>query len=123
MRSLAIWVFLMAFLQAQKGTIQGTVKDKQTGEPLIGATVVLVGTYKGTYTDDEGRFVLKDITPGTYDLRVSYVGYNEVLLTQLTIKPDQTLTLHIPVSPVGDDFADGRDHWRKARRESGVGQK
>jgi outer membrane receptor protein involved in Fe transport len=101
MRSLAIWAFLMAFLQAQKATIQGIVKDKQTGEPLIGATVVLVGTYKGTYTDDEGRFVLKDITPGTYDLRVSYVGYNEVLLTRLTVKADQTLTLHIPVSPVG----------------------
>ncbi len=101
MTRLAILFALGVLLHAQKSTIQGLVKDKQTGEPLIGATVVLVGTYKGAYADAEGRFALKDLNPGTYTLRVTYVGYNEVLLTGLTVKADQTLTLNIPMSPVG----------------------
>ena len=101
MMRLAILFALGVLLHAQKGTIQGLVKDKQTGEPLIGATVVLVGTYKGAYADAEGRFTLKDLNPGTYTLRVTYVGYNEVLLTGLTVKADQTLNLIIPMSPVG----------------------
>ena len=101
MMRLAILFALGVLLHAQKGTIQGLVKDKQTGEPLIGATVVLVGTYKGAYADAEGRFTLKDLNPGTYTLRVTYVGYNEVLLTGLTVKADQTLNLTIPMSPVG----------------------
>jgi outer membrane receptor protein involved in Fe transport len=101
MMRLAILFALGVLLHAQKATIQGLVKDKQTGEPLIGATVVLVGTYKGAYADDQGRFTLKDLNPGTYTLRVTYVGYNEVLLTGLTVKADQTLNLIIPMSPVG----------------------
>jgi outer membrane receptor protein involved in Fe transport len=101
MMRLAILFALGVLLHAQKVTIQGLVKDKQTGEPLIGATVVLVGTYKGAYADDQGRFTLKDLNPGTYTLRVTYVGYNEVLLTGLTVKADQTLNLIIPMSPVG----------------------
>jgi len=101
MMRLAILFALGVLLHAQKATIQGLVKDKQTGEPLIGATVVLVGTYKGAYADDQGRFTLKDLNPGTYTLRVTYVGYNEVLLTGLTVKADQTLNLTIPMSPVG----------------------
>jgi outer membrane receptor protein involved in Fe transport len=101
MMRLAILFALGVLLHAQKATIQGLVKDKQTGEPLIGATVVLVGTYKGAYADDQGRFTLKDLNPGTYTLRVTYVGYNEVLLTGLTVKADQILNLTIPMSPVG----------------------
>ena len=101
MMRLAILFALGVLLHAQKATIQGLIKDKQTGEPLIGATVVLVGTYKGAYADAEGRFTLKDLNPGTYTLRVTYVGYNEVLLTGLTVKADQTLSLIIPMSPVG----------------------
>ncbi|GIV24161.1 MAG: hypothetical protein KatS3mg025_1820 [Bacteroidia bacterium] len=92
---------LLSLLWAQKARITGTVIDKSTREPLIGATVTLVGTYKGAYTDENGRFTLADLSPGTYTLRVNYVGYNELLLTNLTLKPDQTLNLTLTLAPVG----------------------
>ncbi len=94
-------IAIVTLLWAQKTVIRGTVTDKVTREPLIGATVTLVGTYKGGYTDENGRFELKDISPGTYSLRVTYVGYNEVILTNLTLKPEQVLTLSVPLSAVG----------------------
>ena len=60
---------------AQQGQVTGTVVDN-TGEPLIGATVIEKGTATGTATDFDGNFVLfvKDMQKAV--LVVSYVGYN-----------------------------------------------
>ncbi|MEN2993074.1 MAG: TonB-dependent receptor [Bacteroidia bacterium] len=100
MKRLALLCLLSVAL-AQKGRITGTVFDKTTGDPLIGATVALVGTYKGAYTDENGRFTLEDLTPGTYTLRATYVGYNELLLTNLKVQPGQTLVLNLRLTPTG----------------------
>ena len=58
---------------AQKITVSGTVTDN-TGEPLIGASVLVKGTSQGTATDIDGNFRLDVASNGT--LVVSYVGYN-----------------------------------------------
>ena len=58
---------------AQQGSIRGTVSDKQTGETLIGANI-LIGEGKGTVTDFDGKFAIQ-AEDGRYDMKVSYVGY------------------------------------------------
>ncbi|MCX8112817.1 MAG: TonB-dependent receptor [Bacteroidia bacterium] len=98
---LFILLYLLGAIWAQRATIAGVVIDKNTREPLIGAAVALVGTYKGAYTDENGRFTLTEVVPGTYTLRVSYVGYNELLLTGITVKPEQRLQLNLALSPTG----------------------
>lgn len=60
---------------AQKQTVRGVVQDSITGETIIGANVVLKGTTTGTVTDIDGRFSL-ELNKGTYNLQVSFVGYN-----------------------------------------------
>ena len=60
------------------GTLKGIVKD-ETG-PLVGATVVIVGTSRGTSTDVNGAFYLEDLQNGNV-LQVSYIGYNPVEIT------------------------------------------
>ena len=67
---------LVAFAaQAQKShRVSGVVTD-EAGEPVIGATVMIVGTSNGVSTDIEGRFVLSDV-PASGELRISYVGYD-----------------------------------------------
>ena len=62
--------------EQQQGNITGTVVDSQ-GEPIIGASIVIVGgkTVQGTVTDFDGNFTLK-VNPGT-QLKISYVGYKE----------------------------------------------
>jgi len=57
-------------------TVSGTVKDAQTGNALPGANVLLVGTGLGASTDLEGHYSIANVPPGSYTLRVSYVGYN-----------------------------------------------
>ena len=64
---------------AQTSTVTGTVTDAN-GEPVIGASVLEVGTTRGTATDVNGRFSLK--TSGKGKIQVSYIGYKTVVLDQ-----------------------------------------
>lgn len=58
---------------AQNRTVQGTVSDANTGEALIGVSVVVKGTTVGTVTDIDGKFTLPAAANST--LVISYVGY------------------------------------------------
>ena len=64
---------------AQTSTVTGTVTDAN-GEPVIGASVLEVGTTRGTATDVNGRFSLK--TSGKGKIQVSYIGYKTITLDQ-----------------------------------------
>ncbi|MFB6232476.1 MAG: TonB-dependent receptor domain-containing protein [Salinibacter sp.] len=64
--------------QAQApGTIEGRVVDAESGDPLVGANLKVIGTQRGTSTDTEGRFVLS-VPPGRLTVRASFVGYTAV---------------------------------------------
>lgn len=65
----------VGFSAVAQGTVSGTVTDAETGETLIGASVVLEGTMLGAATDADGRFVIANVTPGSYALTVSFIGF------------------------------------------------
>lgn len=81
-------------LIAQNGTLKGKAIDAQTGEPLIGATVTIVGTYKGALTDLDGNFNISDIKPGEYSVKFTYIGYTEQIFNGVKITANQTTTLN-----------------------------
>lgn len=56
-------------------TISGKVTEVGSGEPLIGANVLIKGTLKGTATDIDGSFSIHGVEPGNYTLLVSYLGF------------------------------------------------
>lgn len=58
-------------------TIKGTIVDKQTKEPLTGATVQVLGSTVGAVADLDGNYIL-DVPGGVYDLVVKYVGYTDI---------------------------------------------
>lgn len=72
-----IWCLFMAgsALYGQR-QLTGTVTDAETGESLIGASVIVQGTTVGAVTDVEGRYVIR-LPEGANMLRVSYTGYSE----------------------------------------------
>ena len=63
----------MAFSQAV--TVKGLVKDSNNKKPLVGANVYIAGTSMGTATSDEGKYDIANVSPGTYTLKASYIGY------------------------------------------------
>src|SRR5436309_3185364 len=60
---------------SQTGSIAGTVKDGDTGGPIMAATVTVVGTRFSAQTDAEGRFTIGGVPAGSYRLRARMLGY------------------------------------------------
>jgi iron complex outermembrane recepter protein len=68
-------LLLPALLLAQSSELRGRLTDASTNEPLVGATVTLVGTTMGASSDATGNFVLSNVPTGQYTMHVAYVGY------------------------------------------------
>lgn len=68
-----------AAAQGTSGTIAGRVVEAGTGDPLIGAQVVLEGTSSGAATDVDGYYRIINVSPGTHTLRVSYLGFQTIV--------------------------------------------
>ncbi len=73
-----------------QGKIKGKVVDSQTGEPLVGAAVVVVGTSFGSTTDLNGEFNILKLEVGTYSLRASYIGYQTITVSNVRVNADLT---------------------------------
>lgn len=83
---------------AQNRTVKGCVIDKETGETLIGASVVVQGREQiGTITDLDGNFVLS-IPSGKQKIVVSYIGY-----TSVTLDPKDTQVVKLATDALGLD--------------------
>jgi TonB-dependent siderophore receptor len=75
----------------QRGRVSGRVTDARTGQPIVGASVVLAGTSWHATTDDGGHYRLADVTPGTYTLSASRIGYAKTS-QPVTVTADQEAT-------------------------------
>ncbi|OJJ22579.1 TonB-dependent receptor [marine bacterium AO1-C] len=69
-----ISLLTMVVFQVQSQALTGTVQD-QNNQPLVGVTVQVKNTQKGTQTDENGNFTIAQITNGNYTLVFSYIGY------------------------------------------------
>lgn len=86
-------IFAATLWSGTTGKITGVVIDEGNKEPLPGATVQIVGTKLGAITKDNGFYVILNVPPGSYDLKVSFIGYQEVLMQQVKISADITTTV------------------------------
>lgn len=80
------------------GVVHGTITDKTTGEPLIGAVIRPEDGSKGTSTDIDGRYTL-NLKDGRHRITVSYIGYNNTTVVADMNRNLESLTLDIPLSP------------------------
>lgn len=81
------------------GKIAGIVVEQNSGEPLPGVNVVIDGTLMGASTDADGYFSILNITPDTYTVTISYIGYNNVQVTDVKVSVDLTTTINIEMTP------------------------
>ena len=82
---IACLLLLTNFAFGQKGFIRGSVFDGKTGEFLPGVTVFVEGTTTGGITDLDGKFNFS-IDPGTYQLRISFISYETINLTDVVVE-------------------------------------
>ena len=86
------------FAQTGVGKISGKVLDADTKEPLIGANVIIVNTNLGAATDLDGNYFILNITPGTYEVKVSYVGYAPKTYKDVRVVANITYQLNAELS-------------------------
>lgn len=72
------------------GKISGTVRHATTGDPLPGANVILVGTDLGAAADAAGDYYIINVSPGSYSVRVSVIGFAAETKTNVRVNVDRT---------------------------------
>lgn len=77
--------------------IRGTVHDAASDAPLSYSTVVLksAASPAGTTTDSLGTFIFRDIPVGRYDIEVSYVGYNPIIIPEILLTSAKEVVLDV----------------------------
>ncbi|MBU1014371.1 MAG: TonB-dependent receptor [Bacteroidetes bacterium] len=75
-------------LIGQNGFIRGSVFDGKTGESLPGVNISVEGTGNGTTTDLDGKFNF-GVVPGTYRLRISYISYETISISDVVVKANE----------------------------------
>ena len=81
------------------GTLSGKILDSLTGEPLIGANIVLNGTSLGAATNIDGEYKIMNVPEGIYNIKVSYVGFKPQTMANIFVQPDSTRQLDFRIIP------------------------
>ncbi|MCU0446728.1 MAG: TonB-dependent receptor [Microscillaceae bacterium] len=90
--------------ETPKGAIKGTLKDK-TGINVVGASIWLKGTAKGTTSDANGRFELKNVPEGEYTLQIQAVNI-QLLEQVIQVKAQETLQLELNLNESIQELAE-----------------
>ena len=96
---LLFFIFLATAVFGQEtGKLSGKITDGKSGDSLPGVNIILKGTYYGAASDMNGKFTINNITPGTYDIKVSLIGYKTVEYTGFKIVANKTKELNITMN-------------------------
>jgi hypothetical protein len=112
MQRLLVFLFFLFIIctcsvyAGETGKLAGKVTEKETGQPLMGANVVIIsewveGTEEklkyplGASTNKSGEYFIINITPGLYNVRISSIGYKEEIITKTEINVDKTTRVDI----------------------------
>ena len=77
------------------GQLEGTVRDKRSGEPLVGVNVVLPEVQLGAVTDIEGKYEIKNVRAGRYDVRFTLIGHQSSIVKNVVVNPDLRTKLNV----------------------------
>jgi outer membrane receptor for ferrienterochelin and colicin len=77
------------------GKLTGKITDESNGEPIVGANIVIEGTRLGASSDVNGDYIVLNIPPGLYNIKVSSIGYGTVITQNVKIIVDQTTEISV----------------------------
>jgi outer membrane receptor for ferrienterochelin and colicin len=98
--ALVIILLLSAFLYSQTtGKIAGTVVDAMSGDPLIGANVIVSETHLGAAVSADGSYFIINVSPGTYTIKVQMMGYEIAVFNSVRVSVNRTTELNAKLNP------------------------
>ncbi len=90
---LTILILPISVFGMVNGTIKGKVIDKQTGEALPGANIIIKGTTMGAASGPDGSYTIANVPPGTYTLVATFIGY-DVAEQQVNVVADEVANVN-----------------------------
>ena len=83
--------------QSPTQTIRGVIIDKQSQFTIPGANVVILGSepFKGATTNASGSFKIDQVLPGRYDLKVTFLGYKEIVIPNVVVTAGKEVVLDL----------------------------
>ena len=95
-RILSILFIIPALIFCQvDGKLNGYIFDSKSQLPLLGANIIIEGTEKGAISNENGYFEISEIKPESYNLTVSYIGYQSKKIFNIIVKSKGNQTLEI----------------------------
>ena len=88
-----VLLFINPLFSGTTGKLSGVLSDKETGDPLIGANVMIEGTSLGAATDINGSYYVLQVPPGIYKVKFSMIGYQTLIMNDVRIRVDLTTSL------------------------------
>ena len=88
----SLFFFTLLFYPIFAVNISGIIIDESNNNPLVGANVFLSNLNEGSATNNNGEFLITDISPGIYELEVSAIGYKNYSKS-ITVKQDENFKL------------------------------
>lgn len=84
---------------SQTQTVKGTIIDVQSEYPLIGASIILIGSdpIMGAVTDVDGKFILKDVPVGRHSFICQYIGYKTITLPNVSVTAGKEVVLEVKI--------------------------
>lgn len=77
-----------------QSSIKGIVTDAENGETIIGCNIMLQGTTIGAVTNFDGNYEIKNISPGTYNMVISFISYNKYI-QKIVVSKNSDLTVNV----------------------------
>ena len=87
------------------GKIEGFVKDEKS-EPLPGANISIEGTMSGASTNLEGKFIILNVRPGVYTLKVQFIGFKTVRVQNVQVIADQSSKINVTLKESAVDLGE-----------------
>ena len=99
-------LILTSTILAQSGKIAGKITDEMTGEPLPFVNIIIMGTNYGAASDLDGEYFIINVTPGTFSVKASAIGYNSVTYQNISVATGFTTNLDFKLKEEAFELGD-----------------
>ena len=93
-----LFILLATFYsKAQTGSISGSVYNSINNEAIEFSKVQLIGEGKGAFPDSTGSYIITDIQPGIYSVKVSAIGFKDLIIDDIVISNSRSVEVNFPM--------------------------
>ena len=96
-------IFVFSAKSQNTGVIRGNIKDKNTQETIIGATIFIEGTTNGVASDIDGNYKLS-IPVGTYRLKASFIGFTTMIKENIVVTSGNDQIVNFEMEPASSEL-------------------